>query len=133
MNISSGVEKLPLYFRLGCIPIMTGMPPFRYWEKPSEGSRIPANRTDAGVFLSAEALGATRVYFIKDEHGLYEDDPKQNPKAKLISRISARELLERNLPDMIVERVVCEYLAGELVPSARAIPTAIHFPSGDQS
>jgi len=21
-------EKLPLYFRLGCIPIMTGMPPF---------------------------------------------------------------------------------------------------------
>src|SRR5690606_37547555 len=22
-------EKLPLYFRLGCLPIMTGMPPFR--------------------------------------------------------------------------------------------------------
>ena len=30
-------EKLPLYFRLGCIPIMTGMPPFGYWEKPTEG------------------------------------------------------------------------------------------------
>jgi molybdenum storage protein len=103
-------EKLPLYFRLGCLPIMTGMPPFRYWEKPSEGSRIPANRTDAGVFLSAEALGAPRCYFVKDEDGLYEDDPKKNPEAKLIKRIGARELLERNLPDMIVERVVCEYL-----------------------
>ena len=43
-------EKLPLYFRLGCIPIMTGMPPFGYWEKPAEGGRIPAHRTDAGVF-----------------------------------------------------------------------------------
>src|SRR5579859_3871115 len=30
-------EKLPLYFRLGCIPIMTGMPPFGYWEKPTQG------------------------------------------------------------------------------------------------
>jgi molybdenum storage protein len=103
-------EKLPLYFRLGCIPIMTGMPPFRYWEKPVAGSRIPANRTDAGVFLSAEALGARRCYFIKDEAGLYEDDPKKNPSAKLIPRIGARELMERDLPDMIIERVVCEYL-----------------------
>ena len=51
-------EKLPLYFQLGCIPIMSGMPPFGYWEKREEGSRIPPHRTDAGVFLSAEVLGA---------------------------------------------------------------------------
>ncbi len=103
-------EKLPLYFRLGCIPIMTGMPPFSYWEKPGENGRIPANRTDAGVFLSAEVLGAPRVIFIKDEDGLYTDDPKKNPDAKHIPRIGARELLERDLPDMIIERVVVEYL-----------------------
>jgi molybdenum storage protein len=103
-------EKLPLYFRLGCIPIMTGMPPFRYWEKPVANSRIPANRTDAGVFLSAEALGARRVYFVKDEDGMFEDDPKKHPTAKQIPRIGAKELLRRDLPDMIVERVVCEYL-----------------------
>ena len=46
-------EKLPLYFRTGCLPIMTGMPPFAYWEKPTAGTRIPAHRTDAGVFLTA--------------------------------------------------------------------------------
>ena len=103
-------EKLPLYFRLGCIPIMTGMPPFGYWEKPTEGGRIPQHRTDAGVFLTAEVLGAKRAIFIKDEAGLYEDDPKKNKSAKLIKRIGARELLARDLNDLAVERVVIEYL-----------------------
>jgi molybdenum storage protein len=103
-------EKLPLYFRLGCIPVMTGMPPFGYWEKPGQNGRIPANRTDAGVFLSAEVLGSKRAIFVKDEEGLYEDDPKKHPGAKLIPRIGAKELLARNLPDMILERVVIEYL-----------------------
>ena len=103
-------EKLPLYFRLGCIPIMTGMPPFGYWEKPTENGRIPQHRTDAGVFLSAEVLGCKRAIFIKDEDGLYEDDPKKNKSAKLIPRITAKELLKRDLPDLIVERIVLEYL-----------------------
>ena len=103
-------EKLPLYFRLGCIPIMTGMPPFAYWEKPGAKTRIPTHRTDAGVYLSAEALGCPRALYIKDEDGLYDDDPKKNPNAKLIPRISATELLERDLPDMIIERIVIQYL-----------------------
>lgn len=103
-------EKLPLYFKLGCIPIMTGMPPFGYWEKPSENGRIPQHRTDAGVFLTAEVLGAKRAIFIKDEDGLYTDDPKKNRAAQHIPRVSARELLARDLPDMILERVVIEYL-----------------------
>jgi molybdenum storage protein len=104
-------EKLPLYFRLGCIPIMTGMPPFGYWEKPTEGGRIPQHRTDAGVFLTAEVLGVKRAIFVKDEDGLFEDDPKKNPAAKHIPRIGARELLARDLGDLVVERVVIEYLA----------------------
>ena len=104
-------EKLPLYFRLGCIPIMTGMPPFSYWEKPDSEGRIPPNRTDAGVFLSAEALGTPRVIYVKDEEGLYERDPKKDPNAKHIARIGARELIARNLDDLVLERVVIEYLA----------------------
>lgn len=104
-------EKLPLYFRLGCIPVMTGMPPFGYWEKPGEdGSRIPANRTDAGVFLTAEVLGSKRAIFIKDENGLYEDDPKKNKSAKHIPRIGAKALLAAGLPDMVLETVVIQYL-----------------------
>jgi molybdenum storage protein len=103
-------EKLPLYFAMGCMPVMTGMPPFGYWEKPAETGRIPQHRTDAGVFLTAEVLGVKRALFIKDEEGLYDDDPKKNPAARHIPRIGARELLARDLPDLVLERVVVEYL-----------------------
>ncbi len=103
-------EKLPLYFRLGCLPIMNGMPPFMYWEKPTEGSNIPSNRTDAGVYLTAEVLGVKRALFVKDEDGLFADDPKKNPKAEFIPRISVQELIDRDLPDVVVERVVLHYM-----------------------
>jgi molybdenum storage protein len=103
-------EKLPLYLQMGCIPIMSGMPPFGYWEKREAGSRIPPHRTDAGVFLSCEFLGAPRAIFIKDEDGLFTDDPKKDPAASHIARITARELMERQLADVVVERKVIEYL-----------------------
>ena len=54
---------------------------------------------------------ARRCLFVKDEDGLYEDDPKKRPGSPIIRRISARELVARDLPDMIIERVVVEYLA----------------------
>jgi molybdenum storage protein len=103
-------EKLPLYLQLGCIPVMSGMPPFGYWEKREEGSRIPPHRTDSGVFLSCEFLGAKRAIFIKDEDGLYTDDPKKTPSATHIPRATVKELAARALPDLIVERVVLEYM-----------------------
>jgi molybdenum storage protein len=103
-------EKLPLYLQMGCIPVMTGMPPFGYWEKREAGSRIPPHRTDAGVFLSAEFLGARRAIFIKDEDGLYTNDPKKDPGAQRIERIGAAELLARDLPDLVLERAVIGYL-----------------------
>lgn len=103
-------EKLPLYLQLGCVPVMSGMPPFGYWEKREEGSRIPPHRTDAGVFLSCEFLGARRAIYIKDEDGLYTDDPKKNASATHIPRITAKELIDRNLSDLVVERVVVDYL-----------------------
>jgi molybdenum storage protein len=103
-------EKLPLYLQMGCIPIMSGMPPFGYWEKRETGSRIPQHRTDAGVFLSAEFLGARRALFIKDEDGLYTDDPKKNPHATHIKSITASELTALGLPDVVLERIVIDYL-----------------------
>jgi molybdenum storage protein len=35
-------EKLPLYIQMGCMPIMTGMPPFGYWEKRDKERPHPA-------------------------------------------------------------------------------------------
>src|SRR5690606_26547598 len=63
-----------------------------------------------GVYLMAEFLGAKGVIYIKDEDGLYSDDPKKNPDAKFIAETTAQELLDSGQDDLIVERVVLEYM-----------------------
>ena len=89
---------------------MVGMPPFHHWERPPATGRIPANRTDAGVYLMAEFLGARSMIYVKDEDGLYTSDPKKHPDAEFIPRITARELLDMDLEDLVIERVVPEYM-----------------------
>jgi len=103
-------EKLPFFINSGCIPITTGMPPNEFWEKSSAEGIIPANRTDAGVYLLGEFLGAKGVLYIKDEDGLYTDDPKKDPDAEFIAETTATELIENGQDDLIVERVVIEYM-----------------------
>jgi molybdenum storage protein len=104
------MEKLPFFLNSGCIPICSGMPPFQFWEKNADVGLLPSNRTDAGVYLLAEFLGAKGVIYIKDEDGLYTDDPKKNPSAKLIPETTAKQLLDSNQDDIVVERVVLEYM-----------------------
>ena len=99
-------QELPLFFKMGCIPIMPGMPPYEFWEKPAEKGLIPENRTDSGVYLSAEYLGARKCIFVKDEDGLYTNDPKKDKNAVFIPRISVQELMEKDLEDLVVERSV---------------------------
>jgi len=103
-------DKLPFFLNTGCIPITSGMPPNEFWEKTPAVGMIPTNRTDAGVYLLGEFLDANGVLYIKDEDGLYTDDPKKNPDAELISETTAEALLDSGQDDLIVERVVLEYL-----------------------
>lgn len=102
--------KLPLYYRMGCVPILPGMAPYEFWEKPAATGRIPTHRTDAGIYLTAEAMGARSCLFVKDERGLYTANPKTDKHATFIPRIHAAELLALGLPDLIVEPIVLEYL-----------------------
>ena len=111
MTYPDDFEKLPFFLNAGCIPIMSGMPPNEFWEKTAAVGLIPSNRTDAGVYLLAEFLGAKGVLYVKDEDGLYTDDPKKNPDATLIPEATAQELLDSGQDDLVVERVVLEYLA----------------------
>jgi molybdenum storage protein len=104
------IPELPMYFQKGFIPIINGMPPYNWWEPPSKIGSIPSHRTDVGAYLLAEVLGAKKMIFVKDEEGLYDDNPKNNPKAKFIARISAKELLDRNLPDYPIEKPVLEMM-----------------------
>ena len=104
------IVKLPTYFAQGCIPVMHGMPPYDYFAIPPAKGRIPIHRTDVGTLILADLIGARSCIFIKDEKGLYSDDPKKNPKAQFIDRIGAKELIKRDQDDLVIERPCLEIL-----------------------
>jgi molybdenum storage protein len=104
------IVKLPIYFAQGCIPVMHGMPPYDYFAIPPAKGRIPIHRTDVGTIILADLIGAKNCIFIKDEKGLYTDDPKKNPKAAFIPRIGVKQLLKKDLDDLIIERPCLEIL-----------------------
>jgi len=76
---------------------------------PAEGV-IPPYRTDAGCWLVAEVLSARSTIFVKDEDGLYTANPKTDPDATFIPAITVDELLEMDLPDLVVERPLLELM-----------------------
>ena len=100
----SDIVKLPTYFAEGIIPVMHGMPPYDYFAIKPEKGRIPIHRTDVGLVILADLIGSRRILFIKDEDGLYSDDPKKNPDAEFIPEISAKELMKKDQDDLVIER-----------------------------
>jgi len=103
-------DELPMYLASGSPVVITGMPSYHWWEPPPRIGRVPEHRTDSGVYLVAEVFGCRSMIYIKDEDGLYTDDPKKNPRAEFIPEISAQELIERDLDDLVVERRVIEMM-----------------------
>jgi len=90
--------------------ICQGMPPYKLWEQNPDLGRIPPQRTDTGCFLIAEAYGARKMIYVKDEDGLFSADPKKDMRATFIPRISVQELLDRDLDDLVVERAVLDMM-----------------------
>lgn len=104
------IVELPLYFERNCIPVMPGMPPYDYFALRPQKGRIPIHRTDVGTILLADLIGARNCIYVKDEKGLYTDDPKKKNDCEFIAKIKARELIDRNLDDLIIERPCLEIL-----------------------
>lgn len=104
------IMKLPNYFAQGCIPVTQGMPPYDFFAIPPEKGRIPVHRTDVGTILMADLIGARSCIFVKDERGLFTDDPKKDPDAEFIDKISASELMALELDDLIIERPCLQIL-----------------------
>ena len=105
------LEQLTMFCRLGYIPITYGIPPYGFFEHPAEHGSIPPHRTDCGAFLLAENIGARSLIFLKDEKGLFDKDPKkvaesERENLEFYKRISARELIELDLDDLIIERPI---------------------------
>jgi len=109
------IVKLSTYFSQGCIPVMHGMPPYDYFAIPPPQGRIPIHRTDVGTLILADLIGARSCIFVKDEKGLYTDDPKKNPEAEFIERIGAKELMKMDQDDLIIERPCLEILQNSQV------------------
>src|SRR5262249_21384939 len=108
--IPESFSVLPHYLMERHAVICQGMPPYQLWEANPAPGRIPPQRTDTGCFLMAEVFGARKMIFVKDEDGLYNADPKKNPKATHIPRIELTELLALDLDDLIVERAALELM-----------------------
>ena len=103
-------HKLPFYLGSGGIPVIVDMPPYHFWEHVPRIGRIPKHRPDTGSYLVAEVYSCRSCIFLKDVDGLYTADPKKDPSATLIPRISVSQLLSLNLPDLPIERSVLEIL-----------------------
>jgi len=106
----SDIVKLPTYFAEGIIPVMHGMPPYDYFAIKPEKGRIPTHRTDVGLVILGDLIGSRRIIFVKDEDGLYTEDPKKNPDAEFIPRIGARDLIEKEQDDLVIERPCLEII-----------------------
>lgn len=118
----SDIVKLPTYFAEGIIPVMHGMPPYDYFAIKPEKGRIPIHRTDVGLVILGDLIGSRRIIFIKDEDGLFTDDPKKNPDAEFIPRIGARDLIDREPDDLVIERPCLEIIQNsEVIESVQII------------
>ena len=95
--------ELPLYIENGMLPIVISIPPYHFWEPPPEDGPLPAHGSDFGLFILAEVLGMSRVVFVKDEDGLYTENPKTSKSAAFIPKISVDEMKARGLHDSILE------------------------------
>lgn len=102
--------QLPLYLAERRATIFFGMPPYTFWQQNPKFGRIPPNRTDTGCFLISEVFATKSMIYVKDEDGLYTADPKKDPKARFIPKITVAELKEMDLDDVVVERAVLEMM-----------------------
>jgi molybdenum storage protein len=106
----TGFGAIALYLEQCGATIFPGMPPYDMWQRvPAEGV-IPPYRTDAGCWLVAEVYSARNMIYVKDEDGLYTANPKTDPDATFIPRVSVDELLAMDLPDLVVERPLLELM-----------------------
>lgn len=119
-----GVSYLPhtsvghqLAVHLSATPaaVSNGYPPYELFELPPAVGKIPPHQADTGPFLIADAYGAARTVFVKDVDGVYTSDPAtaadSEREAEFIPRISAADLLAKDLPTLPIDRLVLELMA----------------------
>ncbi len=104
------VQLLPAMLAAARGAVFNGAPPYDLWEHPPVIGKIPPHRTDTGAYLVAEVFGARRMILLKDVDGVYTADPATNTTAEWIPRVSAAELLARQVPTLPLDEAVLHLL-----------------------
>jgi molybdenum storage protein len=104
------VQLLPAMLAAARGAVFNGIPPYALWEHPPLVGKLPPHGSDAGSYLIGEVFGVRKVILIKDVDGVYDADPKSDPKAKFIPEISAAELMEKKLATLPIEPVLLELM-----------------------
>jgi molybdenum storage protein len=99
----AGMSAMPLYLAEVNAVVFSGMPPYGLWTRPAAEGVIPPYRTDAGCYLLAEQFGCKAMIYVKDENGLYTENPKTSKNATFIPKITVDEMKAKGLHDSILE------------------------------
>lgn len=78
-------DRANKYFEKGMVVFFAG------------GTGHPYFSTDTGVVLRAIEVEAEVILLAKAIDGVYDDDPKKNPKAKKYEEVTIHEVIEKNL------------------------------------
>jgi molybdenum storage protein len=95
---------LPMYFQSDLLPIAISIPPYHFWEPPSGEGPLPTHGSDFGIFQHAEVLGVPSVLYVKDEDGMYDQDPKRHRGAKLVRKTTLAKVLADMPEESILDK-----------------------------
>ncbi len=101
-------EKLPFFLASKAIPVIVAMPPYHYWEYPSQ--KEPLHGSDTGALTIAETFGMKRCILIKDIDGVYRPDHVSGAPQKPVKKITAKEMLSWSDDELPVERQMLQVL-----------------------
>ncbi|HEV8360952.1 MAG TPA: UMP kinase [Candidatus Thermoplasmatota archaeon] len=90
------------------------------------GGTHAGHTTDAVAAMAAERARAARLVIATNVDGVYDSDPKSNPQAKFLARVSAQELVKLTIAasQRAGSAGVVDPLAAKLIARAR-IPTLV--------
>ncbi|MCL5437526.1 MAG: UMP kinase [Candidatus Thermoplasmatota archaeon] len=92
------------------------------------GGTHPGQTTDAVAALAAEKIKAARIINATSVDGVYTDDPRTNPAAKRIDRMTFKELMDKVVYAKMEagSSFIFDPLGAKLISRSR-IPTAVVF------
>lgn len=86
------------------------------------GSGNPFFTTDTAVVLRAVEMQTDALLLAKNIDGVYDDDPRKNPNARLLPDLTYREALERRLK--VMDTAAFAMLTEQAIPTVRVFGLA---------